>query len=139
MKMDVTMLEQFAEMQVYETNLVERVDIGISTYCLGIPLFNCTNRGKVHALLFMAGFSNGSVTVVSKVNADTTVRTMVYPKLSHHIKSLLHISYDVPRTMSGLYRKKDPILRFLADIEGVEEEDLYRYHVELQFIGKVTL
>ena len=43
----------------------------------------------------MAGFGNGSVTVESELNSNTKVRTVVYPKLSHHIKSLLHISYDV--------------------------------------------
>ena len=87
----------------------------------------------------MAGFGNGSVTMENDLNADTTVRTVVYPKLTHHIKSLLHISYDVPRTMSGLHRKKEPILRFLVDIEGVEEENLYGYRIEMQFFGKVTL
>ena len=139
MKMDLAMLEQLAEMQVNETNLVERVDIGISAYCSGIPLFNCTNRGQVHPLLYMAGFGNGSVSVKRDIDDETSVRTVVYPRLSHHIKSLLHISYDVPRTMSGLHRKRDPILRFLADIEDVEEEQLYGYRVELQFTGKVTL
>ena len=87
----------------------------------------------------MAGFGNGSVTMENDLNADMTVRTVVYPKLTYHIKSLLHISYDVPRTMSGLHRKKEPILRFLVDIEGVEEENLYGYRIEMQFFGKVTL
>lgn len=67
------------------------------------------------------------------------MRTVVYPAFSHHIKSLLHIFYDIPKTMSGVYRKKTPIERFMEDIKGVEEEDLYGYRVELQYIGKVCL
>ena len=92
MKMDVDMLKQLAEMQVDEPSLEERVDIGISAYCLGIPLFTCTNRGKVHPLLFMAGFGNSSVTVESELNSNTKVRTVVYPKLkSPHKEPPPHI------------------------------------------------
>lgn len=61
MKMDMDMLQQLAEMQVDEPNLEERVNIGISANCSGIPLFTCTNRGKVFPLLYMAGFWNGSI------------------------------------------------------------------------------
>ena len=138
MKSDMALLEQLAEMQVDEPTLEERIDIGISASCSGIPLFSCVNEGKVFPLLHMAGFGNGSVTLERDVNADTRVRTVVYPTLSHHIKSLLHISYDVPITMSGIYRKEDPIKRFLEDIEGLEE-DLNGYRVELQYFGKVSL
>ena len=99
--MKMNMLKKLAEKQVDEPSLEERVDIGISAYCSGIPLFTCTNRGKVHPLLFMAGFGNGSITVESELNSNTKVRTVVYPKLSHHIKSLLHISYDVSRTTAS--------------------------------------
>ena len=104
MKSDMALLKQLAEMQVDEPTLEERIDIGISASCSGIPLFSCVNEGKVFPLLHMAGFGNGSVTLERDVNADTRVRTVVYPTLSHHIKSLLHISYDVPVTMSGIYR-----------------------------------
>ena len=138
MKSDMALLEQLAEMQVDEPTLEERIDIGISASCSGIPLFSCVNEGKVFPLLHMTGFGNGSVTQERDVNADTRVRTVVYPTLSHHIKSLLHISYNVPVTMSGIYRKEDPIKRFLEDIEGVEE-DLNGYRVELQYFGKVSL
>ena len=51
--------------------------------------------------------------------------SIVYSTLSHHFKSLLHISYDVPATMSGILRKQGPIERFLSDIENVDEESLY--------------
>ena len=139
MKSDMTLLEQLAEMQVDELTLEERIDIGISASCSGILLFTCLNEGKVFPLLHMAGFGNGSVTLERDLNADTRVRTVVYPTLSHHIKSLLHISYDVPVTMSGIYRKEAPIERFLGDIEDVEEEDLYGYRVEQQYFGKASL
>ena len=101
MKMDVDMLKKLVEMQVDEPSLEERVDIGISAYCSGIPLFTCTNRGKVHPLLFMVAFGNSSITVESELNSNTKVRTVVYPTLSHHIKSLLHISYDVSVTRAS--------------------------------------
>ena len=117
----------------------ERIDIGISASCSGIPLFTCLNEGKVFPLLHMAGFGNGSVTLERDLNADTRVRTVVYPTLSHHIKSLLHISYDVPVTMSGIYRKQAPIERYLEDIEDVEDEELYGYRVEVQYFGKASL
>ena len=139
MKSDMALLEQLSEMQVDEPTLEERIDIGISASCSGIPLFTCLNEGKVFPLLHMAGFGNGSVTLERDLNANTRVRTMVYPTLSHHIKSLLHISYDVPVTMSGIYRKEAPIERFLGDIEDVEEEDLYGYRVEQQYFGKASL
>ena len=84
MKMD--MLKKLAEMQVDEPSLEERVDIGISAYCSGIPLFTCTNQGKVHPLLFMVGFGNGSVTMESELNSNTKVRTVVYPKLKSPYK-----------------------------------------------------
>ena len=112
MKSDMALLEQLAEMQVDEPTLEERIDIGISASCSGIPLFSCFTEGKVFPLLHMAGFGNGSVTLERDVNVDTRVRTVVYPTLSHHIKSLLHISCDVPVTMSGIYRKEDPIKGF---------------------------
>ena len=139
MKSDMALLEQLAEMQVDEPTLEERIDIGISASCLGIPLFSCFNEGKVFPLLHMVGFGNGSVTLERDVNTDTRVRTVVYHTLSHHIKSLLHISCDVPVTMSGIYRKEAPIKRFLEDIKDVEEEDLYGYRVELQYFRKVSL
>ena len=62
-KAEMDLLEQLAEMQVDEPNLEERIDIGISAKCLGIPLFTCVNQGKVFPLLHMAGFCNGSVTL----------------------------------------------------------------------------
>ena len=99
--MKIDMLNKLAEMQVDEHSLEERVDIDISVYCSGIPLFTCTNRGKVHPLLFMAAFGNGSITIESELNSNTKVRTVVYPKLSHHIKSLLHIYYDVSRATAS--------------------------------------
>ena len=139
MKSDMALLEQLAEMQVDEPTLEERIDIGISASCSGIPLFTCLNEGKVFPLLHMAGFGNGSVTLERYLNADTRVRTVVYPTLSHHIKSLLHISYSVPVTMSGIYRKQAPIERYLEDIEDVEDVELYGYRVEVQYLGKASL
>ena len=135
MKSDMALLEQLAEMQVDEPTLEERIDNGISASCLGIPLFTCLNEGKMFPLLHMAGFGNGSVTLERDLNAETRVRTVVYPTLSHHLKSLLHISYDVPVTMSGIKRKEAPIERFLEEIKDVEEEDLYGYRVELQYFA----
>ena len=126
-------------MQVDEPALEERIDIGISASCLGIPLFTCLNEGKVFPLLHMAGFGNGSATLERHLNADTRVRTVVYPTLSHHIKSLLHINYSVPLTMSGIYRKRAPIERYLEDIEDVEDVELYGYRVEVQYLGKASL
>ena len=139
MKTDMDLLKQLAEMQVNEPNLEERINIGIPDNCSGIPLFNCIKHGKVFPLLHMAGFGNGSVTLERDATSETRVRTVIYPTLSHHIESLLHISYDVPVTMSSIYRKEAPIKRFLEDIEEVEEDDLYGYRVELQYFGKVCL
>lgn len=102
MKVDMDLLKHLAEMQVDKPNLEERIDIGISANCSGIPLFTCMNHGKVFPLPHMAGFGNDSVTLESDLNSDTRVRTVIYPTLSHHIKSLLHNSYDIPVTMSGM-------------------------------------
>ena len=87
----------------------------------------------------MVGFGNGTVTLERDVTSETRVRTVIYQTLSHRIKSLLHISYNVPVTTSGIYRKEAPIERWLEDIEAVEEDDLYSYRVELQYFGKVSL
>ena len=81
----------------------------------------------------MAGFGNGSVTLERDVTSETRVRTVIYPTLSHHIKSLLHISYDVPVTMSGVYRKEAPIERWLEDINYIDTLP------KLQYFGKVSL
>ena len=136
MKAEMDLLEQLAEMQVDEPNLEERIDIGISAKCLGIPLFTCVNQGKVFPLLHMAGFCNGSVTLERDVPSETGVRSVIYPTLNHHIKSLLHTTYNVPITMIGIYHKEAPIKRFLEDIEG---DDLYGYRVELKYFNKVCL
>ena len=87
MKAEMDLLEQLAEMQVDEPNLEERIDIGISAKCLGIPLFTCVNQGKVFPLLHMAGFCNGSVTLERDVPSETGVRSVIYPTLNHHIKA----------------------------------------------------
>ena len=42
-------------------------------------------------LYHMAGFRYGSVLVEHNITSDTQVCIVVYPTLSHHIKSLLHI------------------------------------------------
>lgn len=68
----------------------------------GIPLFSCVNKGKVFLLKHKAGFRYGSISLENDVTSETRVRAVIYPTLSHHIKSLLHISYDVPLTMSGV-------------------------------------
>ena len=71
---------------------------------------------------------------------DTLVHVVVYPTLSHHIKSLLHISYDVPATISGIIEKAQfDTERFLNDIDNVEEESIYGYRVEYQYYGKASL
>lgn len=67
----------------------------------GILLFSCVNKGKVFLLKHKAGFRYGSISL-ENVTSETRVRVVIYPTLSHHIKSLLHISYDVPLTMSGV-------------------------------------
>ena len=73
----------------------------------------------------MSGFGYGSVSIKHNVTLDIRVCIVVYSTLSHHLNSLLHISYDVPATMSGILRKQGPIERFLSDIENVDEESLY--------------
>ena len=86
MKIDMDLLEQVAEMQCNEPKLEERKDVGIFAKCSGIPLFSCITEGKVFPLLHMAGFGNGSVSLENDVTAETRVRTVIYPILSHHIK-----------------------------------------------------
>ena len=81
----------------------------------------------------MAGFGNGSVTLERDVTSETRVRTVIYQTLSHRIKSLLHIAYDVPVTMSGIYRKEAPIERCLEDIDYIDTLP------KLQYFGKVSL
>ena len=73
----------------------------------------------------MGGFGYGSISLEHNVTLDTRVCIVVYSTLSHHLKGLLHISYDVPATMRGILRKQGLIERFLCDIENVDEESLY--------------
>ena len=74
----------------------------------------------------MSGFGYGSISLKHNVTLDTMQSLLVvYSTLSHHFKSLLHISYDVPATMIGILRKQGLIERFLSDIENVDEESLY--------------
>ena len=73
----------------------------------------------------MGGFGYGSLSLKHNVTLDTRVCIVVYSTLSHHLNSLLHISYDVPASMSGILRKQGLIERFLCDIENVDEESLY--------------
>ena len=87
----------------------------------------------------MCGFGYGSISLKHNVTLDTRVCIVVYSTQSHHLNSPLHISYDVPATMSGILRKQGPIERFLSDIENVDEESLYGYSVEYQYYGKSLL
>ena len=95
---------------------------------------------KSFPLFHMGGFGYGSVSLEHDITWDTLVHVVVYPTLSHHIKSLLHISYDVPATMSGTIEKaRSDTEKFLNEIDNVEEESFYGYRVEYQYYGKASL
>ena len=130
MKIPEHLVERKAEIQCH---LEERVDI-LAT-CGGIPLFSSINEGKVFPLLHMGGFGYGSISLKHNVTLDTIVCIVVYSTLSHHLNSLLHISYNVPASMSGILRKQGLIERFLSDIENVDEESLYMGTVWESLLG----
>lgn len=133
MKGPVQYFSDLAEIQQDVPGFQCRVDLGITYECNGIPLFT-SSTGKVFPMFYRCGGGNGSISLTTR--GFNCTRTVVYPTLMHHVKSLYHGGHTIPK-INGSIQKREA--RLARTIEDLRTKDVTGFRVEVQKYGTVSL
>lgn len=103
------------EVQIPVTGVTQRLDVGMTFDGEnGVPLFKITDEnitGETYVMLHQAGYGHGSVTIKETIDESCNCQTVIYPTLTHTLKSLYHRSYG-PATLK-------PLRRFCTHLESL--------------------